>query len=219
MKNSPRFLLRTFCLLMASFLALALSPAGHAQIINNIGQPSIGTTSGDQVGASFINGTAASLQNIVISETTLGPRPGEFLTLNARNNDGSPGAVLLNFLAGTTSAGLATFAPAASFVLGANTGYWIVLNSQTSSVVGSWDFTLSDSYTSSNGSSMPATRTSFFNTASIPTTYFDLSDGPQVYRVNGTALPAAVPEAGSSLIYLALALLALLSLPRLRGAS
>ena len=175
-------------------------------VIDNLSQPIDGTRVAPQVGASFINGSAISLQDVIISQTVRTPNPNQFLTLNARNADGTIGASQLTFLPGVFSAGLTTFTPTAPFLLAANTGYWLVLNGFSS-----WDVTSSITSTSMNGSTMPATSAAFSQG------YTNLSQGPQVYRVDGTTT-TTVPDTGSTLLLLGLSLFGLCGLRHTRCA-
>jgi len=53
---------------------------------------------------------------------------------------------------------------------------------------GFWDFTSSTNYTSAFGVSMPSNQASFVTSGST-TQYFSLSSGPQLFQVNGSAVP------------------------------
>jgi hypothetical protein len=185
----------------AAVLVLVVGTSGRGGadvVISDLSNPSGGYGQADEFGQSFINGTVAEVIKSIQIEATFGAVPGESLTLNARNADGTVGAQLFAFNSGSydSSTLLDTFTPTGTATLSAGTGYFVVLHGVSGNQP-YWDFaTPHPASTSDTGSTLPATN-DWFITAGGSTTYGNLADGPYLLQVNGTPAVASVPEPSS----------------------
>jgi hypothetical protein len=73
------------------------------------------------------------------------------------------------------------------FTLQANTSYWLMMVEKPGTF-GDWDSSLSYTYTSAYGVTIPETRTSV-SRISGTYLYANLTDGLQLFQVNGAAVP------------------------------
>jgi len=170
--------------------ALVLAPAARADIvISNLNQSNNGDiSSGTQVGvAVLVADTAINVTSIQMNQGATGPTNGEFAAIFSRNPNGTVGSNLFNDFTMSFDgvSGLETATPNSPLVLAPGTGYWITLNS---SGTVNWNFTFSPNYTANLGVTLPTDHTSTLTNAG-GTQYFTLSDGPQLFQVNGTAVP------------------------------
>jgi hypothetical protein len=74
-------------------------------------------------------------------------------------------------------------------LLQANTSYWLVIATPNSPYI-NWEYTVSTSYTKSNGVTLPSTDNSFYQFSGT-NNYFPLSAGPLLLQVDGQL---SVPE-------------------------
>jgi hypothetical protein len=185
----------------AAVLGLVLGTAGRGAagiVVSDLGNPMGGFGQADEFGQAFINGAVAEMITNIQIQTTFGTVPGESLTLNARNADGTVGEQLLTFDGGSydSSTSIDTFTPSGPFTLSAGTGYFVVLHGASGNQP-FWDFAPPNpTSTSDNGSTLPPTST-WYITVGGSTTYGPLSDGPYLFQVNGTPAVANVPEPAS----------------------
>ena len=87
----PRRRLVLFACAVAAALA---APGARADtLVTNLNQPYTGNyTAGDAVGQAIMtDGIPVAVQDVIISEKTFGPIPGEFFTINLANPDGTVG--------------------------------------------------------------------------------------------------------------------------------
>lgn len=75
------------------------------------------------------------------------------------------------------------------YMLQANTSYWLVIATPNSPYI-NWEYTVSRSYTKSNGVTLPSADNSFYQYNGV-NTYYPLSDGPLLLQVDGLL---SVPE-------------------------
>ena len=150
-----------------------------------------GTFPGEQVGAAIqIGSTPISLSSVVYTESfSSGPTPGETFAVYSRNADGTVGNDLFNdFTLSYDSVSHNTTATATSpFIFQASTSYWLMMV-ETPGTSGYWDNSNAFTYTSALGVTIPATDASF---SFISGTYYylNLTDGLQLFQVNGAAVP------------------------------
>jgi hypothetical protein len=175
-------------------------------VVSTLDLPDDGTFPGEQVGAAIqIGSTPISLESIVYLQAfSLGPAPGETFAIFSRNADGTVGSSL--FDAFTLNFDMTTFTTTATatspFTFQANTSYWLMMV-ETPGVFGDWDNSLSFTYTSAFGVTIPDQNTSvsFF---SGTVQYLNASDGLQIFQVNGSAIPEpstlALALAGSPVV-------------------
>jgi hypothetical protein len=177
-------------------LVIGTSERGVADVvISDLSNPSGGYGQADEQGQAFVNGTVAEVVKSIQIYATFGTVPGESLTLNARNADGTVGSQLFTFNAGSYNPAtlLDTFTPTGTATLSAGTGYFVVLHG-TPGNQPYWDFAPPhSSSTSDNGSTLPPTNT-WFLTANGSTTYGALADGANLFQVNGTPAATGTPE-------------------------
>ncbi len=146
-----------------------------------------------EIGQSLLTGSRPiSLTSVQFIQTG-GLAAGETFSVYSRNTDGSVGSSLFSgfSLSFDSTMDTTTATVTGAFTLQANSGYYFVLNSNSTSNI-EWSYTSSTDYAAAFGASLPVTKTSF-DSVSGTTVYYNLSDGPQLIQVNGTAL-AAVPE-------------------------
>lgn len=178
---------------LATFTTAAFS-AHAAVVITNLDPSS--TVFGENapiIGQSILTSSRPITLSSVQFLQTGGLTIGETAAVYSRNADGSVGSSLFNAftLAFDNVSDVTTATTTGSFTLQANTGYYFVLNSNSTSNL-EWSYTDSTDYASAFGVTLPATDTRFFSSGTT-TVYASLSEGPQEFQVNGTALPA-VPE-------------------------
>lgn len=183
-------------------------PEAHAgAVVSTLDLPNDGPFPGDQVGAAIqIGNTPISLISVVYTEAfSGGPTPGESFAIFSRNADGTVGSSLFTaFTLSYDSSSQNTTATATSpFTFQANTSYWLMML-ETPGTFGDWDSSLSSTYTSAFGVTIPDTNTSFSNVpGSDPgsgPTYLNASDGLQLFQLNGTPATVAVPEPSALLM-------------------
>jgi hypothetical protein len=192
--------------------ALALTLSGmlaqlHADtvLLSNLDQPFLAGSSTPFVGQSFIAGTVdqplygAQMQ----LDPSASPSPDITLELEARNGNGTVGATLFDDFSSMYNAktGVITFTANSAFELIAGTGYWLVLSDPSAGGV-SWDFTSMNNYESQFAYEPAVFNTSWTSTADNgqgDSTYYQLSDGPQVFALIASS-PASVPEPSSWLL-------------------
>ena len=150
-----------------------------------------GTFPGEQVGAAIqIGSTPISLSSVVYTESfSSGPTPGETFAVYSRNADGTVGSDLFNnFTLSYDSVSQNTTATVTSpFVFQASTSYWLMMV-ETPGTSGYWDNSNAFTYTSALGVTIPATDASF-SFLSGTSYYLNLTDGLQLFQVNGVAVP------------------------------
>jgi hypothetical protein len=183
---------------------------GHQEVragvvVNTLDLSNDGTFPGEQVGAAIqISSTPFDLTNVVFTQARFGLAPGESFAIFSRNADGTVGSPLFSdFALSFDSASGNTTATAGSlFTFQADTSYWLMMLVQQTAgteTLGDWDNSLAFAYTSHFGVTIPDTNTSvaFFidPDTNIPGyQYANLTDGLQLFQVNGTAHGAAVSE-------------------------
>ncbi len=189
--------------------AIAVACLAHSDvradtILTNLSQPNNGYTAGDQVGQAIVIGsTPILLTSVDYLEVAFGPAPRETFSIFDRNLNGTLGnALFTNF---TTSynagTGLGTATAVMPDLLAANKSYFLVLTSSNFGSINdapAWNYTSSPTFTSPFGVTFPAANSAFYS-FNGPPQYFSLSSGPQLLRVNGTGVSAAlpVPEPGA----------------------
>jgi PEP-CTERM motif len=183
---------------------------GHQEVragvvVSTLDLSNDGTFPGEQVGAAIqIGSTPIDLTDVVLTQARFGLASGESFAIFSRNGDGAVGLPLFSdfALSFDGASGNTTATATAPFTLEANTSYWLMMLVKQGSgteTFGDWDNSLSFSYTSNFGVTIPGTNTSvsFFidPDTNIPGyQYADLTDGLQLFQVNGTARGAGVPE-------------------------
>ena len=195
---------RDFVALVAlgGWVVAAGCPAVHAGVVvSTLALPNDGPFPGDQVGAAIqIGATPISLTSVVYTEAfSNGPTPGETFAIFSRNADGTVGKSLFTaFTLSYDSASQNTTATATSpFTFLANTSYWLMMV-ETPGTFGDWDSSLSFTYTSAFGVTIPTTNASFSNVPGTGPgtgpTYLNANDGLQLFQLNGNPAIATVPE-------------------------
>lgn len=186
-----------------TFLSVALlGLAGHqahaSVVLSNLdpANPSSSFTAQTIGEAILTSSRPISLTSVMLLQAT-GLTTGESVAVYSRNADGSLGTPLFSgFTVGFDSTSMVTTATVnGAFTLQANSGYYFVLGSNSTSNV-EWSYTSSTDYAASFGVTIPTTRATFATFGGAPL-YFDLSAGPQLFQVNGSGL-AAVPEPAAS---------------------
>jgi len=185
---------------------------GHQEVragvvVNTLDLSNDGTFPGEQVGAAIqIGSTPIDLTDVVFSQAQFGLASGESFAIFSRNADGTVGtSQFTDFtLSHDSTSGNTTATANSPFTFQANTSYWLMMLVQQTpgsplENLGDWDNSLAFSYTSNFGVTIPDTNTSvaFFidPDTNIPGyQYANLTDGLQLFQVNGTARGAAVPE-------------------------
>ena len=194
--------------LFAAALIVAAIPQSRASVVvSNLdpANPAFGFNA-PEIGQAMLTGNRPISLTSVMFLQTGGLASGESFAVYSRNTDGTLGTSLFTgFTVGFDSTtDISTATVTGAFTLQANSGYYFVLSSGSSSNV-EWSYTSSTDYASAFGATLPATGDSSFDKiGSNPAIYYTLADGPQEFQVNGTALPA-VPEP-SALAFIGLAL-------------
>ena len=194
MTNIQRFLQRGLVALLVlggwtQTVDLAQVRAGA--VVSTLSLENDGPFPGEQVGAAIqVGSTPISLSSVVYTERfSGGPTPGETFAVYSRNTDGTVGSALFNnFALSYDSANYNTTATATSpFTFQAGTSYWLMMV-ETPGTFGDWDSSLYFSYTSAFGVTIPTSNTSvsFFSSSY---SYLNLTDGLQLFQVNGAAVP------------------------------
>lgn len=188
-----------FSCIAAASLALTAHSARAAVVISNLDPAStFNTFANYQIGqATLISNRPISLLNVQFLQSTGNTTASETFAVYARNADGTVGNVQFsNFsLTYDATATITTAKATSAFTLQANTGYFFVLTASTSTGSADWDYTISSDYSSAYGVSLPATNDAFSRGSATGTpSYFGINGGVQEFQVNGTALPAVVPE-------------------------
>lgn len=191
--------------LSVAVLSLVGQQAHAAVVVSNLdpANPDFGFNA-PVIGQGLLTGNRPiSLTSVQLLQTG-GFTTGESMAVFSRNADGSVGTSLFSgFSVGFDNVNNVTTATVnGAFILQANTGYYFVLSSNTANNI-EWSYTSSTDYASAFGATLPVTRTSF--ATSSATVYYNLSDGPQEFQVNGSALPAVPEPAVSVLLGLAVA--------------
>jgi hypothetical protein len=165
------------------------------------------TSGGEQVGAAIqIGSTPIDLTDVVFSQLRFGLATGESFAIFSRNADGTVGtSQFTDFtLSHDSTSGNTTATANSSFTFQANTSYWLMMlvaQNPGSGLenFGDWDISNAFAYTSAFGVTIPDTNASvgYFkdpDTNILGYYYSNLTDGVQLFQVNGTAQGAAVPE-------------------------
>ena len=191
------------CLVVALGLTASPEAARSSQIVlDNLAETPGGNSFSASIGQSFVTGTAATnLQSVVLQlDKAKSSATGLQLNLESRALDGTIGSTLFNDFstAYDSATGLATFSAASSFVLAANTGYWLVA-SDTGSTDSNiyWVFTPSQNYASALGFSLPDSPCSWVSGlvgSNDASAYYTLAAGPQAFQITIGNLVASVPE-------------------------
>ncbi len=186
--------------LIASISIAAFSLAGlqaeAAVVVSNLDPADYGTSTnfvGQDIGQAIMTGTeGVSLTSVVFPETA-GPAAGQTFGVYVRNPDNTAGSELYGgfTMAFDSFTDQTTATVDGTFVLAPKTGYWFVLESNSTLGAVDWNYTTTTSYSSAFGATLPANDTSFVSNGTR-STYYNLSNGPQVIDVNG--VPIAVPE-------------------------
>ena len=185
-------------LLVFCIWAFGVSSAGAraGSIVSTLGLSNDGPFPGEQVGAAIqIGSTPISLASILYTEAfSAGPTLGETFSILTRNANGTVGhAIFSDFTLSYDAASQNTTAAANSqFILQANTSYWLMMV-ETPGTFGDWDSSVSFNYTSAFGVTIPHNdaSVSFFSGSYD---YLALTDGLQLFQVNGSPVGQAVPE-------------------------
>jgi hypothetical protein len=210
--------MRAICLFALAVIALTLfgvsAPVrADSVLLSNLIQPAQVTNTSPFVGQSFIAGTVdeplygAQMQ----LDPTKPPDSGLVLEVEARNANGTVGATLFsNFSSSFNSTtGLVTFTANAPFELMAGTGYWLVLSDPSAGGV-TWDFTTSNVYQSQYGYGLPSYNTSWFSNADNgqgTSTYYQPSDGPQLFDLIAPATSAVAEPSSLFLLCVGMSIL------------
>jgi hypothetical protein len=177
-------------------------PEAHAGVVvSTLDLPNDGPFPGDLVGAAIqIGDTPISLTSVVYTEAfSGGPTLGETFAIFSRNADGTVGSSLFTgFTLSYDSSSQNTTATATSpFTFQANTSYWLMMV-ETPGTFGDWDSSLSFTYTSAFGVTIPDTNASFSDVPGTGPgtgpTYLNASDGLQLFQLNGNPATGSVPE-------------------------
>lgn len=182
-----------FAILSAVVLSAGAYQASASVVVSNLdpANPAFGENAPTIGEAMLTSNRPISLTSVMFLQTAA--TNDKSFTVYSRNADGTLGSALFaDFTVGFDSTSSVTTATVnGSFTLQANTGYFFVLSSGTTTNI-EWTYTSSTDYASAFGATLPATNTSFFTTGGT-TVYRTLAQGPQEIQVNGNALPA-VPE-------------------------
>jgi hypothetical protein len=168
-------------------------------ILNNLDQPPQPTASSPFVGQSFIAGATQQLYGAQMQlDPTSPPSATITLEVEARNPDGTVGRTLFSDFSSSYNprSGLVTFLADAPFDFAAATGYWLVLSDPTKGSV-TWDFTTSQFYQSDLGYGLPSYNTAYYSNEDNGlgiATYYQPSDGPQMFDLITTAAVAEPPS-------------------------
>jgi len=146
--------------LCAAFCGAIFTVAPHARAtptytVSNLDQSVAAYEDRPFIGQSILTGSSATtFDSFTISDPSAPADPK--LEIEARNSDGTEGATLYTIDAADSSysSGLLTFTAPTSFTLAANTGYWFVFSDP--GVFVKWNYTLSSTYTSSSGFTVPS---------------------------------------------------------------
>jgi hypothetical protein len=199
---------RRYLVILLVFGSWALA-VGHQEvragaIVSTLNLSNDGTFPGEQVGAAIkIGPTPIGLTDVVFTQKRLGLASGESFAIFSRNADGTVGSSLFSdfTLSHDSTSGNTTATANSPFTFLAGTSYWLMMlvtQSGATETFGDWDNSNSFTYTSSFGVTIPQTNTSasyFIDpTTNIPGyQYGNLTDGLQLFQVDGSAL-GAVPE-------------------------
>jgi hypothetical protein len=200
---------RSFASTAVALTFLGVSAPVHADIalLNNLDQTPSASTYNPFYGQSFIAGTVNEpLQGAtMLLDTAVAPSSSIKLEVEARNSDGTVGGTLFSDFSSSydPTTHLVTFTVNSPFELMSGTGYWLVLSDKAGSGgrVG-WQYTTSQTNSSQDGYTLPATNTAFVasgDNGSGNITYYQLSDGPQLFELTGASAPA-VPEPSTALL-------------------
>jgi hypothetical protein len=204
----------TFAIALTLLGDFATTRAGSVVLLNNLDQTPQPAGSSPFVGESFISGSPEPLYGARMQlDATVPPSSSITLDVEARNAGGTVGQTLFSDFSSSydTRTGVITFLAKSPFDMAADTGYWLVLSDPTKGSV-TWDFTPSLVYQSDLGYGLPSFNTAYSsdqNNGLGNATYFQPSDGPQMFQL---IAPAAVAEPPSLLLLsfpLAIAVLAM----------
>jgi hypothetical protein len=195
-----------FCRIATICVALTLCATSRANVVldNLVGLDPRTGSGGNQMGAAIqIGDTPIVLTAVEFHQFFIGGyyfTPGETFAVYSRNADGTLGSVLFSdFSVIPDGDSRVTKASATStFVLQANTIYWLVLTAppEDEQVV-LWNYTKDMTYYAELGVSIPAENASYY-TFEGGSFYLPLSSGPQELRVTGTAFVPAAPMASGA---------------------
>jgi hypothetical protein len=169
-------------------------------VVSTLSLSNDGTFPGEQVGAAIqIGETAINLESVVFVQARFAPPPGETFAIFSRNADGTVGSSIFDAFTLTydSTSGETTAKATSPFTFQANTSYWLMmLVKQVSGTetLGDWDNSNASTYTSVFGVTIPDTNTSVSYFIDPDTNipgyqYENLTDGLQLFQVNGTAVP------------------------------
>jgi hypothetical protein len=203
--RSARRRLLALVALGAWVMPTGLPEVRAGSVVSTLDLSNDGTFPGEQVGAAIqIGSTPIGLTDVVFTQARFGLASGESFAIFSRNADGTVGSPLFSdfALSHDGGSGNTTATATSPFTFQADTSYWLMMLVQQGSgteTFGDWDNSLSFSYTSSFGVTIPETNTSvaFFidPDTNIPGYHYaDLTDGLQLFQVNGTSGGAAVAE-------------------------
>jgi hypothetical protein len=184
----------TFAVALTLLGSFATTRAGSVVLLNNLDQPPQPTGSSAFVGQSFISGSPEELYGARMQlDATLPPSSSITLEVEARSAGGTVGQTLFSDFSSSydTRTGLITFLAKSPFEFAADTGYWLVLSDPTKHSV-TWDFTTSQVYQSSFGYGLPSYNTAYYsdqNNGMGNATYYQPSDGPQMFQLLAVAEP------------------------------
>src|SRR5262249_44014697 len=144
-----------------------------------------------------IGSTPISLTSIIYTQFfSTGPTPGETFAIFSRNADGTVGSSLFDAFALTydSATGNTTATATSPFTFQANTSYWLMMV-ETPGTFGDWDNSLSSTYSSAFGVTIPDQNASV---TFIPDEggylYANADEGLQLFQLNGTPASTAIPE-------------------------
>jgi hypothetical protein len=181
---------RRSCLGTLVIFVLTLAPHGADAgiIIDNLFINSFGSDVSDIVGQAIqIGDTSIGLTSVLFPQVFSGLVTGETFAVASRNADGTVGSTLFADFSLSQPSFITTATANVPFTLQAHTSYWFVLTAPPGAGV-DWDYTSIPTYSSALGVTLPDTNGSF-DVAQGVTTYYNLSDGPQLLQVNGVAVP------------------------------
>ena len=184
-----------FAFLAAAMLVASVQPARASVVVSNLDPANTAFGfNAPEIGQAMLTGNRPISLTSVMFLQTGGLAAGESFAVYSRNADGTVGSSLFTgFTVGFDSTtDISTATVTGAFTLQANSGYYFVLNSNSTGNI-EWSYTNSTDYAAAFGATLPASGDSSFDKIGSSTAYYTLANGPQEIQVNGTAL-AAVPE-------------------------
>jgi hypothetical protein len=191
---------RLFASTAVTLTLLAMSAPVHADstLLSNLDQPPSLASKQTFYGQSFITGNVNETLRGATMPLDPSDAPSKSITLEveARTSSGTVGATLFSDFSSSydPTTHLVAFTADSSYVLKSGTGYWLVLSDPGRGV--EWQFTTSNTIQAQDGYALPTHNTAFISTgdhASGNATYYQLSDGPQMFELTATSV-SAVPE-------------------------